>query len=85
MRANGETLEDEVTRMVKHEAGYNTYLISWFMWLGIFILDTFGIFSSSGEIRVNWVIWSGIMVMKGIYTFNNFVLNRNLKIVDQID
>ncbi|MHA2278733.1 MAG: hypothetical protein ACXAC2_23390 [Candidatus Kariarchaeaceae archaeon] len=85
MRANGETLEDEVTKMVKHEAGYNTYWTSWWMWLGIFVLDSFGVFTSNGEIRVNWVIWSGIMIMKAIYTINQFMLNRNLKIVDRDD
>ncbi|MHA2169796.1 MAG: hypothetical protein ACXAB7_07885 [Candidatus Kariarchaeaceae archaeon] len=83
MKVNGEALEDEVTKMIKHEAGYNTYWISWWMWLGIFVLDSFGVFTSSGEIRVNWVIWSGVMIMKGIYTINHFLFNRNLKIVDR--
>ncbi|MCE7737608.1 MAG: hypothetical protein GPJ54_22145 [Candidatus Heimdallarchaeota archaeon] len=82
MRAKGESLEDEVTKMVKHEAGYNTYWTSWWMWLSIFVLDTFGVFTSSGAIRVNWVIWLGIMVMKGIYTINHFLINRKLKIQD---
>lgn len=83
MKANGEALEDEVTKQVKHEAGYNTYWTSWWMWLGIFVLDTFGVFTSNGEIRVNWVIWSGVMVMKAIYTINHFLLNRKLKILDE--
>lgn len=85
MKANGETLEDEVTMMVKHQAGYNTYWISWFMWLGIFVLVSFGVFTSSGEIRVTWVIYSGIMAMKAIYIINHFLLNRNLKIVDRVE
>lgn len=79
MKARGEILEDELIQKIKHRAGYNTYWITWFIWLGIFVVDSLGIFSGTGEIRPNWVIWSGIMIMWAIYNGNILLLRRDKK------
>ena len=76
MKAKGLILEDELTQKVKQKAGYYTYWISWFMWLGIFVVDSFGIFSGTGEIKPNWVIWTGVMVMWAVYNTNIFLQRR---------
>ena len=75
-KARGLILEDELTQTIKHRAGYHTYWIAWVMWLGIFVLDSFGILSGTGEIKPNWVIWSGVMIMWAIYNLNIFLLKR---------
>jgi hypothetical protein len=79
MKARGEILEDEFTQKVKHRAGYNTYWISWFIWLGIFVVDSLGILSGTGEIKPNWAIWTGAMVMWAIYNTNILLLRRDKK------
>jgi len=76
LRSQGLILEDEFTQKVKQKAGYRTYWIAWIMWLGIFVLDSFGILSGTGEIKPNWVIWTGTMIMWAIYNTNILLLRR---------
>ena len=75
-KSRGLILEDEFTQKVKHKAGYHTYWIAWVMWLGIFVLDSFGILSGTGEIKPNWVIWIGAMVMWAVYNTSILLLRR---------
>lgn len=77
-RARGELLKDELTEKVKQRAGYLTYWISWYPWLAIFVLDSFGVLPYSEGIRPNWVIWSGVMVMWLIYNINVYMARRTL-------
>ena len=76
MRASGEILEDELSQIIKHRAGYRTSWISWFTWITIFAMDSLGVFND-GEIRMNWVMWSGIMLMWFVYNTNLFLLKRD--------
>ncbi|MCY3414439.1 MAG: DUF2178 domain-containing protein [Candidatus Heimdallarchaeota archaeon] len=68
-KQRGEILDDELSTRVNEKAGYQTYKITWVMWLLIFIVDSSGILPGDEGIEMNWFLWSGVMIMWAIFTF----------------
>ena len=72
IRDQGFPLEDERSIQIKYKAGYNAFILSWFLWLIMMIFT-----SLSGEIKPNWEVYTGLMGMTAIYLMNYFILNRS--------
>ncbi|MHA2364088.1 MAG: hypothetical protein ACXAC7_09020 [Candidatus Hodarchaeales archaeon] len=68
----GFPLEDERSIQIKYKAGYNAFILSWFLWLILMISTGF-----SGEIKPNWEIYTGLMGMMVAFLVNFFYLNRS--------
>ena len=70
-RDQGFPLQDEMSKQLLYKAGAYAFMMTWPMWLIIFIIS-----SLSGEIKHNWDIWFGIMGMAVIFITTNLIVKK---------
>ena len=70
-KESGYPLQDEMSKQLLYKAGAYAFMMTWPMWLIIFIIS-----SLSGEIKPNWDIWFGIMGMAVIFITTNLIVKK---------